>query len=174
MTERDQEHGKSLPLDGFVPADEDFEEPEEGAEAPEDEASDEADAEEIGGAAAVSRTSSRRFGLGRGIGEKEEEHHRPVGSVRGTHERVHVDDRASAIFAVVCAVGLLGLLGFSYIGGILPKPVVPTLSPLLLQTGNFTLTPATASLVTTASPTASPTAAPTASPTASPIPSPSK
>ncbi len=181
MTERDKERNETLPPNEFVPGEEDFEdEPEEGedteGELSESEADEEsadealaedesAEEESAAGAAAAVGGSRGRFGFGRARGA--DEHLRSIGSVRGAHERVHIDDRPSAIFALVCAIGLIGLLAFSYVGGILPKGAAPSLTKLLLATY---VPPAgsNASLSTT------PSVAPTAAPAASPSPSPTK
>lgn len=169
MTERDQERNETLPPNEFVPGEEDFEEePEEGQEAedglsPSEAAEDDSVAAETAaaGAGGVAGASRRRFGVGRR--QEEDSHGRSMGSVRGAHERVHIDDRPSIIFALVCAFGLLGLLAFSYVGGLIPAAAVPTLTPLAVDTGHFTLAPTTSA-----------TLAPGASPTASPSPSPTK
>src|ERR1035437_2550686 len=78
--------------------------------------------------------SGRRFGFGRGDHPAEHEERPHAGSVRESHERVHIDDRASAVFALLCAGVLIGLLAFSWLGGMLPKPVGPTLAPLVVPT----------------------------------------
>jgi hypothetical protein len=78
--------------------------------------------------------SGRRFGFGRGDhpAEPDEGHH--AGSVRESHERVHIDDRPSAVFALLCAGILIGVLALTWVGGMLPKPVGPALSPLVVPT----------------------------------------
>ncbi len=75
--------------------------------------------------------SHRRFGFGRGdrSGGHHDDHR--AGSVRESHERIHIDDRASAIFALLCAGALVGILAFSWLGGALPKATPPSLAPLL-------------------------------------------
>ena len=88
-----------------------------------------------------------------------------MGSVRGTHERVHIDDRPSAVYALLCAAALLGVLAFSWVGGVLPQSAGPTLTPLVVPTGQVTASPSAGASVTAAP---SMTAAPTASPSASP------
>ncbi len=82
--------------------------------------------------------SARRFGFGRGerSPEREERHH--AGSVRESHERVHIDDRASAVFALLCAGILLGVLLIALIGVQLPKTAGPTLTPLVVPTAQAT------------------------------------
>jgi len=101
--------------------------------------------------------SGRRFGFGRGdrSAEHEEKHH--AGSVRESHERVHIDDRASAVFALLCAGILIGVLAFAWIGGVLPKAAGPSIAPLVVPTAQ-----------------ASSSAAVSASPVVSPVPSASK
>ena len=100
--------------------------------------------------------SGRRFGFGRGdhSADHDEKHH--AGSVRESHERVHIDDRASAVFALLCAGILIGVLAFAWIGVQLPKSVGPTLAPLVVPTAQ-------------ASSSAAPSAS--ASPVVSPAPS---
>jgi hypothetical protein len=78
--------------------------------------------------------SGRRFGFGRGDRPAEHEERPHAGSVRESHERVHIDDRASAVFALLCAGLLIGVLALSWVGGMLPKPAVPTLPPLPVPT----------------------------------------
>jgi hypothetical protein len=113
----DQERDEKLPPNEFVPGEDDFDEaPEEGQEdvdeaALEPEEEDETGAAAAGaGAGAAAGATRSRFGR---RATRETEEHRTIGSVRGTHERVHIDDRPSAIFAIICAVGLLGVLAFS-------------------------------------------------------------
>jgi hypothetical protein len=100
----------------------------------EDNLAEEAEFEEEETDEVPSAGSGRRFGFGRGDRsvEREERHH--AGSVRESHERVHIDDRPSAIFALLCAGLLIGVLAFSWIGGVLPKPVAPTYPPLVVPT----------------------------------------
>ena len=82
--------------------------------------------------------SGRRFGFGRGERSVEREEKPHVGSVRESHERVHIDDRASAAFAVLCAAILLGALLLPWLGGILPKGASATLAPLVVPTAQAT------------------------------------
>jgi hypothetical protein len=82
--------------------------------------------------------SGRRFGFGRGERSVEREEKPHVGSVRESHERVHIDDRASAAFAVLCAAILLGALMLPWLGGILPKGTAATLAPLVVPTAQAT------------------------------------
>ncbi len=86
---------------------------------------------------------------------------RPLGSVRESHERVKIDDRLSAAFAILCAIALVGVLVVPWVGGFIPKPVGPTLTPLVLPTYQITPTPVP-------TPTVAPTPTPVASPSASP------
>jgi hypothetical protein len=78
--------------------------------------------------------SGRRFGFGRGDRSADHEDRPHAGSVRESHERVHIDDRASAVFALLCAGILIGVLAFAWIGGVLPKSVGPSLAPLVVPT----------------------------------------
>ena len=78
--------------------------------------------------------SGRRFGFGRGDRSAEREDRPHAGSVRESHERVHIDDRASAVFAFLCAAALIGVLALSWVGGMLPKSAAPALSPLVVPT----------------------------------------
>jgi hypothetical protein len=102
------------------------------------EAQDEIDESEAeSGADAVAPRASR---LGRGK-ERAAAAHEHLGSVREGHERVHVDDRASAIFAIICAGALLLLLAGAWAGQFIPKGAVPTLTPLVVPTSNATAAP---------------------------------
>lgn len=78
--------------------------------------------------------SGRRFGFGRGDRSAEPDERPHAGSVRESHERVHIDDRPSAIFALLCAGLLIGVLAFAWIGGVLPKSAGPTIGPLVVPT----------------------------------------
>ncbi|HEX7431238.1 MAG TPA: hypothetical protein VF293_03505 [Candidatus Limnocylindrales bacterium] len=100
--------------------------------------------------------SGRRFGFGRGDRSVEREDRPHAGSVRESHERVHIDDRASAVFALLCAGILIGVLAFAWIGGVLPKAAGPSIAPLVVPTAQ-----ASSSAVVSASPVVSP--APSAS-----------
>jgi hypothetical protein len=159
MTDKDR--GAKPQPNEILPADEDFEEePEEFVEADEE---FEEEAEAPASAAAAPTSAERR--TGRGAAETAR---RPLGSVREAHERVHVDDRLSAAFALLCAVALLGVLLLPWLGSYLPAPAAPTLAPLVVPTFNATPVPSgAASLAPSASaaPVATPT--PAASPTAS-------
>ena len=98
--------------------------------------------------------SGRRFGFGRGDRSAEHEERPHAGSVRESHERVHIDDRASAVFALVCAGVLIGVLAFSWLGGLLPAPTGPTLAPLVVptaQASSSAAVPASASIAPSAS-----------------------
>ncbi len=96
----------------FLPGEEEFDEEPEG--------------EELKSRAAEEPKGGRRFGLRRNA--EEEEH--PLGSVKATHERVHVDDRASALFALIAAFGLIAILITPLIVSALPAGPAPTLAPL--------------------------------------------
>ena len=113
----------------------------------------------------------RRFGFGRGRRDDEEPERHAGGSVRESHERVHIDDRPSAIFALICAGALLGVLVLTWVGGAIPQGTGPTLTPLVVPTSQPT-TASSASTSVSVSPSASAaptaTAAPSPSPTASP------
>jgi hypothetical protein len=100
----------------------------------EDNLDDEAEFEEQENDEIPTAGSGRRFGFGRGdrSAEREERHH--AGSVRESHERIHIDDRPSAIFALLCAGLLIGVLAFAWIGVQVPKAVGPTLAPLVVPT----------------------------------------
>ena len=89
--------------------------------------------------------SARRFGFGRRDRSADEEERPHAGSVRESHERVHIDDRASAVFALVCAGVLIGVLAFSWLGGLLPKSTGPTLAPLVVPTAQASSGAASAS-----------------------------
>jgi len=78
--------------------------------------------------------SGRRFGFRRGDRSDVHEERPHAGSVRESHERVHIDDRASAVFALLCAGILIGVLAFAWVGGVLPKSVGPTPPPLVVPT----------------------------------------
>lgn len=100
----------------------------------EDNLDEEAEFEEEETDEVPSAGSARRFGFGRGehSDAHEERHH--AGSVRESHERVHIDDRASAVFALLCAGILIGVLVLAWVGGMLPKSVGPTPPPLVVPT----------------------------------------
>lgn len=82
--------------------------------------------------------SGRRFGFGRGQREEQHAtgHHDQIHhtSLRESHERVHIDDRASAVFALLCAGILIGVLVIAWFGGVLPKAAPATLAPLVVPT----------------------------------------
>jgi hypothetical protein len=100
-----------------------------------------------------------RFGFGRGRHADEEPERHRGGSVKESHERVHIDDRPSAIYALVCAGALLGVLALTWVGGALPQGTGPTLTPLVVPTSQ----PSAAT-----SPAASVSVAPSPSPSPSP------
>jgi hypothetical protein len=175
----DQDADKKPLYDSELPSDEALdEEPEESEE------STGAEDEEFEGdaaAVAAATSGSRRFGFGRGRREEEttgQHSGQHMGSVRETHERVQIDDRPSAIYALLCAGALLGVLAIALIGNVLPTPTGPQLPPLVVPTSQATpVSSASASVSATPAPTATPVAsatpAPTASPVASPVASPS-
>ncbi len=143
----DKDYLDELQPDGLMPGDEDFDEEEyEGEEEPE-----EAEAEE------------REPGRGRRFfrrGEKAPAEEQPaLGSVRGAHERVRVDDRASAVFAIVCAIGLVGILVAAVLSPYLPSigPGPAPLPTLNLETFFVPTTSPGASLSPAPSPTVTPT-----------------
>ncbi|MGZ6265584.1 MAG: hypothetical protein ACXWN4_01580 [Candidatus Limnocylindrales bacterium] len=165
MSDRDQDQEEPLELNGLEPGEDEF----EGEGEPEGEP-EESEEEEGRPEAAPSR---RRFGFGRGGQAGEETGHKgPTGSVREAHERIHVDDRASAVYALLAAAFLFGLLVVALAGNYVPQPVPATAPPLVVPTFNGTLPPSAAPSVSVA-PSASPVASPTPAPSASPVASPS-
>jgi hypothetical protein len=149
MSDRDQDQDERLGLDDLEAGEPEFEEEPGG---PHDETSEEFEPQ---GRELEAQPARRRFGFGGR--EREEASHRTMGSVRGTHERVHVDDRLSALWAIMAAAALLGVLALGLAGNWIPQPAVRTLAPLVVPT---------AQVPSSASPAASPSsAAPLASPT---------
>jgi hypothetical protein len=142
MTDKDR--GETPQPNETLPADEDLE------ESPEDflDAEEEFEEEPQAAPAPSSRDRGRRG---------EQAGPRQLGSVREAHERVRVDDRLSALFALLAAAALFGALVLPWLGGYLPAPAQPTLTPLVVPT--FQATP---------SPAASPSVTPVASPSATP------
>jgi len=128
----------------------------------EDNLDEEAEFEEEETDEVPSAGSGRRFGFGRGDRSADHEDRPHAGSVRESHERVHIDDRASGVFALLCAAALIGVLAFAWIGGVLPKSAGPTLAPLVVPTAQVS---SSAAVSASASPVVSP--APSASPSAS-------
>ena len=124
----------------------------------EDNLDEEAEFEEEETDEVPSAGSGRRFGFGRGDRSVEREERPHAGSVRESHERVHIDDRASGVFALLCAAALIGVLAFAWIGGVLPKSAGPTLAPLVVPTAQVS---SSAAVSASASPVVSP--APSAS-----------
>ncbi|MGA3029460.1 MAG: hypothetical protein ABSE58_01810 [Candidatus Limnocylindrales bacterium] len=167
MTDRDKDLGETAETDEELPGEEEFEE--EPEEAFEGEFEGEA-LEGEGPEPSATSVTHRRFTLGRGGGRFEEEaEKRQIGSVRGTHERVHIDDRPSTIYALVCAIGLVGVLFLAWVGGVIPQGAGPTLTPLVVPTSQASASSSAAPSITVGpsgslAPTASPTAAPSASP----------
>src|SRR5664280_2503517 len=138
MSDRDQDPGETLLPNGLEPGEDEFEEmPEEGFEGEgEPEESDEDE-----GRPPVGAPTGRRLGFGRGGQHAEDGAHRPTGSVRESHERVHVDDRASAIYALLAAVVLIGILALAFAGNYIPQAAEPSAPPLVVPTFNGTLPP---------------------------------
>jgi hypothetical protein len=168
--EMDEESTENAELEG--------DEIESGAEGDEyDEDESEAGAAAIGASARASdKTGAFHFSLGRGGKTEEEFGKHQAGSVRTAHERVHVDDRLSALFALVCAGGLIGVLVVSTAAGFIPKTVIlgPSLAPLVVPTGAPTPTACvTPTPVVTATPAPSASPKPTVSPKPTPALSPS-
>jgi hypothetical protein len=143
MSDQDKDTLEQGEPDEFMPGEEEFEEEPEG------------EAEEAQTAAEEPR-AGRRFGLRRGARATEEEQ-RPLGSVKATHERVHIDDRASALFVLIAALGLIAILITPLIVSAWPAGPAPTLPPLDFKT--FTTPP------TEPPATPTPTLAPTTSAT---------
>jgi hypothetical protein len=173
MSDRDQDPGEALSPNGLEPGEDEFEEsPEEGFEGE----GEPQESDEDEGRPPVGAPTGRRFGFGRGGQRTEDGGHQVTGSVRESHERVHVDDRASAFYALFAAAVLLGVLALAIAGNYVPQPSVPSAPPLVVPTFNGTLPPSagpSVSVAPSASPVATPTAAQDASPSASPIASPS-
>lgn len=127
-----------------------------------------ADREAVEASDAAAASGGRRFGFGRGHrteGELER-HDVAIGSVRESHERVHIDDRPSAIYALICAAALIGVLGAAWLSGVLPQGAVKTLAPLVVPTSQATASPSVGPSVSVA-PSASGSVAPSTSPKAS-------
>lgn len=168
MSERDKDQGTPADND-FEPGEEDFEEePEEGfeGEGATDESAEAEYREEAG------EPSRRRFGFGRAAQEPEEAARRPVGSVRESHERVHIDDRLSIIYALLASGVLIGLLVLAMAAQFVPQPVPPTAPPIVVPTFQATPSPsagpsASVSLAPSPSPVPSASPVPTASPVSS-------
>jgi hypothetical protein len=158
MTDQDKDAFETGEPNELMPGEEDFEGGFEDEFEGEEEAPEEAPEAERG----------RRFRLGRGGGEESE---RLQGSLRTSHERIRIDDRLSAVFVLVCAIGLVGILVGGYAGQYLPKPEAKPLPTLALETFQPTPSPSdngSPSLAPSESPTASPSASPSESPEASP------
>jgi hypothetical protein len=163
MSDRDQD--ETLAPNEFEPGEEEFEDQPEDSLEGEDE-SEEPGAAETGRGAG--EPSHRRFGFTLGAHDDEEGRHRPSGSVRESHERVHIDDRASAVYAILVSVALLGLLVIAVLGNFVPQAAPAPLPTLNVPTFQATPSPlagasASASLAPSGAPTASPSAAPSAS-----------
>ena len=167
MTDLDKDRDAKPATDEELPGDEEFdEEPDEYAET---ETETESERDDREAAESVPTGERRRFGFSRGRDTYEEPERHAAGSVRESHDRVHIDDRPSAIFAIVCAGALLGVLALTWVSGAIPPPTGPTLTPLVVPTSLATPSTSTSpavSVVPSTSPT--PTTAPTAAPSASP------
>jgi hypothetical protein len=144
MTDKDR--GTKPQPNEDLPADEDLEEsPEEFVEAEE-----EFEEEPLSASAETAPAATARGRRGEPAGARQ------LGSVREGHERVRVDDRLSALFALFAAVLLLGVLILPWAGGFLPAPAEPTLAPLVVPTYNATPSAApSASATPSATPTVS-------------------
>jgi hypothetical protein len=144
--EGDFEGEEKAPEDEFMPGQEDFQDEFEGEEeAPEE--------------AAEAKRGGRRFRFRRGGGEEPE---REQGSLRTSHERIRIDDRLSAFFVLICAIGLVGILVGGYLGQYVPKPEGKPLPTLALETFQPTPSPSDSG-----SPSLAPSESPSASPSAS-------
>ena len=142
----------SKPLyDADLPADEEAEEPEELDEATEAGEDDDGEFE-----AAAAAPSAGRFGFGRKSGGSTDEEKHPIGSVRESHERVHINDAPSAIFALVCAAALIAVLAIAWFGTNLAAPNGPELTPLTVPTARVAASPAASAAVSTPTVVASP------------------
>lgn len=169
------QRGSDLPSKKELPAKEDVEElgaePEEEEEAPEsEEALEDLEPEEL----EEEEQAEEKERKGRGFRfpgrskETEAEARRPLGSVREGHERVHIDDRFSALYVLFCAAILVIPLVLAWAGPLLPKSAAPTLPTLSVPTFNGPTPSGSASL--SPSPTVAPTPTPapsTAAPAAS-------
>lgn len=165
MTDRDKDPGETAETDEDLPGEEEFEEEPEGFEGEFEGEALEAEGPEP----SSTSVTHRRFTLGRGGGRFEEEaEKRQIGSVRGTHERVHIDDRPSTIYALVAAIGLIGVIFLAWVGGVIPQAAGPTLTPLVVPTAQATASSAAPSITVGPSGSLAPTASPTATPSASP------
>jgi len=149
MSERDQDRDRKLGPNDLEPGEDEFDDELEGGPQ-EEEAPEELEAE-----SRETEPSRRRFGLGRHE-EPEETGRHAGGSVRESHERVHIDDRLSAAFVIIAAGALLAVLAIGLVGNWIPQPSVPTLAPLVVPTAQVapSASPA-ASVTSTAAPSAS-------------------
>jgi hypothetical protein len=186
MADRGKDNDTKPVFDSDLPVDEEMdEESTEDAELEGDEVEAGSDGDELeagegdenesngeGGKAKKALTSAGgagafHFSLGRGQKATGEGGKHQGGSVRTSHERVHVDDRLSAIYVLVAVGGLIGILVLAWGGGMLPKNSGPTLAPLVVPTGKPT---PTACITPTPVATATPTLAASASASAKPTP----
>jgi len=163
MTDLDKDRDAKPEADEELPGDDELD---EGTDEYAETEAERADREAEESASAGER---RRFGFGRGRHADEEVERHTGGSVRDSHERVHIDDRPSAIFAIVCAGALLGVLALTWVSGAIPQGTGPTLTPLVVPTSQPSVATSPAASVSVApGASSSPTAAPTAAPSASP------
>ena len=138
MTDKDRDVAPEQ--EDEIPGDEEFDEEQDQDLEAQDEAdeTEEFQDEAAGSGAVAAAAGGSRFGRGK---ERAAAAHEHLGSVREGHERVHVDDRASAIFAIVAAGSLLLLLFVAWGGQFIPKGAVATLTPLVVPTGQATASP---------------------------------
>ena len=154
MTDLDKDRDAQPATDEELPGDEELdEEPDEFAETEAEQADREAEESAPAG-------ERRRFGFSRGRDTYQEPEHHPAGSVRESHDRVHIDDRPSAVFAIICAGALLGVLVLTWVGGAIPQGTGPTLTPLVVPTSQPSVATSPAASVSVA-PSPSPSASPT-------------
>lgn len=189
MADRSRDKDKKPVFDAELPADEELEEePEESAETEGEAEGEDVEGEDVEGGIAYTEgdadedfeesAPARKIGGGafafsflrRRVAEEEVgRRDRQMGSVKEAHERVHIDDRPSAIFALICAATLLVLLALPWVGNIVPKSTGPTLTPLVVPTGapvasSSASASASASIAISPSPIGSPSTSPAASP----------
>ena len=167
MTDLDKDRDAKPATDEELPGDEELDE--EFDVGPEEYVETEAERADREAEESTPSSERRRYGFGRGRNEAQEPERHAGGSVRDSHERVHVDDRASAIFAIICAGALLGVLVLTWVGGAIPQGTGPTLTPLVVPTSQPTTSAnASASVSVSPSPSAVPSVTAAPSPSASP------
>jgi hypothetical protein len=135
MSERDRDRN----LDDLEPGEEEFDDELENG--PEEEEA----AEEFEPEAKEAAGGRRRFAGARH--EADAPARRAQGSVRGSHERVHIDDRASIVFAILAAGSLIAVLVLGLVGNWIPQPSVPTLAPLVVPTSQVQASPSAGATV---------------------------